>query len=300
MVDSPTQLTATVVEGDPNGGAKPEITVSDPAQIKDLAAIANDARPGPFTATTDAVKPTLVSARFGEAAGGACGTTAQDSIVDCIRATWSEPIVQPASPAALSLTGFTLNSLLTPPDDTDVDATFTQGSTPDRDRVGNLDYTGGGAGEVFDLAGNASITPGNAVVAPVCTDGGAEPNDTQDPNPLAGNPILTDPYDIQALCAGDVDWYRLAVGATPVDLMVDPGEGLSVTAGLFTGAGAPVPGASGSSAQLGGIVVLQKSGLTPGVYWVRIAGSGAQEGDYCVDITHTGGEECDDGDVLPN
>ena len=302
VVDGPIQLTATVLEPpDPNGGAKPEITVSDTARITDLAAIPNEARPGPFTATADGVKPALVSARFGEAVSGACGTSAVDSIVDCIRATWSEPIVQPATHSALSLTGFTLNNLLTPPGDTDIDAAFTPpGSTPDRDRVGNLDYTGGGADEIVDLAGNPSITPGNAFVGPVCSDGGSEPNDTQDPNPSGGNPLLTDPQGIEAICAGDVDWYRLTVSASPVDLVVDPGGGLSLTAGLFTADGAPVAGASGSSGPAGGIVVLQKSGLAPGTYWVRVTGAGAQEGDYCVDITHTAGEECNDGDFLPN
>ena len=134
----------------------------------------------------------------------------------------------------------------------------------------------------------------------VCTDGGSEPNDTQDPNPIGGNPLLTDPQDIEAICAGDVDWYRLTVSTSPVALLVDAGGGLSVTAGLYTAAGTPVPGASGSSAQIGGIVILQKSGLVPGTYWVRITGSGAQEDDYCVDISHTAGEECDDGDFSPN
>ena len=55
-----------------------------------------------------------------------------------------------------------------------------------------------------------------------------------------------------------------------------------------------------SSAQSGGIVLLQKSGLAAGTYWLRVTGSSVQEGDYCVDITHTAGEECDDGDFLPN
>ena len=61
-----------------------------------------------------------------------------------------------------------------------------------------------------------------------------------------------------------------------------------------------MPGASGSSGQAGGILILQKAGLAPGTYWVRVTAPGVQEGDYCVDITHSAGEECDDGDFTPN
>ncbi len=297
-VDSPTSLTATVDEDiAANGGLMPDVTV-DPDSVSDLAATPNPARAGAFTGTTDGVRPALVTARFGEAAAGACGTAAVDGTVDCLRATWSEPVIQPGSHAALSLSDAPLTGLLGG-SGADVDATFAPGPDPDRNREASLDYTGGGAGEVLDVAGNPSLTPGNATVLAACAELGSpgyEPNDVFAP----GNPVLTDPADFQGLCAFDEDYFRVDAVAGQIHISVDPVTGLPVTVRLLTSTGAVVPGTVQTSQAPGGLVLIDKTGLADPTYWLHVKATGQEEGGYCVDVTHIAGEECDDGDPTPN
>ena len=110
-VDGPTDLTLAVTEaGTPDGGAKPLVTVTDPARVTD--AVGNTTPADPFGGTTDNVAPMLLSARLGEAAGGRCGTGVVNSRVDCVRGTWSEAVVQPAAFSSLSLSTFTITGML--------------------------------------------------------------------------------------------------------------------------------------------------------------------------------------------
>jgi hypothetical protein len=292
-VDSATQLTATVSEATaPDGGAKPTLTVNDPARITDGAD--NGARTDPFVGTADEVAPVLVSARMGEAVSGACGTAVVNGKLDCVRGTWSETVVQPSGFSSMALgSPFTLSSLLTPPAGADVDAGFAEGSGPDRDRSSILAYTGGGADEVLDLAGNPSLTPDSKPASAVCQDAIHEPNDTKD----VSNPVFSADETLEKLCSGDSDWFRVAPTGGEISIRVDPNEVLAPAVDLVRPDGSIA--ASAPPVLPGDIRVVQASGVTDPYYYLHVRAAAPQEGPYCVDITHVAGEpQCDDEDEV--
>lgn len=292
---SGSSLTATVTEAGPNGGLTPSVTVSPPDRITDLATTPNPARGDAFSATTDGVRPTLVSGRTGEAASATCTSAPIDGIVDCFRADWSEPVVQPSGTSAFTIGGFTMTGILSAGQPSYVDVTVQPGSTPDRDRETTVGYTGGGADEVTDVAGNPALD-GTAIVSGACDDTSpSEPNDTQAPD----NPLLSDPVDLQALCAGDDDWFRVTPQAGELHIAVDPVSSLGTVVTLYdsTGIALTAPTASGPDGHLD---LIDVTGLGAGPYWLRVNAPFPQEGSYCVDVTHVLGEECDDGDLIGN
>ncbi len=291
--DGPTDLTATVTEsGAPDGGAKPVITVTAPTRVTD--AFGNTALPDPFGATTDNVAPVLVSARLGEAASGRCGTDVQNGRVDCVRGTWSEPVVQPAVFSALSLSTFTIDSMLDPEaDSADVDAGFVEGSTPNRDTNSQLTYTGGGAGEVLDSAGIPSLTPATVTAGSVCKDFTHEPNDSKD----IANPQLTQEQGTEKLCAGDSDWFRVAPDGGQLSIRIDPNTAVAPIVELVRPNGT-IAATQGPTTP-GSIVVVSSGGVTE-PWYLHVRAAPPQEGDYCVDIRHAPGDpECDDDDQNP-
>ena len=170
------ELVLTVQQAlSPNGGAKPQITVTAPDRVPD--GVGNGALQTPFTAVADKVAPVLVDARFGEVASGICAAGAGGG-QDCVRATWSEPVSAPADSSGLSLSSpFAVGDMLTFAAGPHVDALAA--GDPDRDSTGEVTYTPGGSGDVSDLAGNASLGPATIEVGPACEDPGQEPNDSQ-------------------------------------------------------------------------------------------------------------------------
>lgn len=293
-VDGPEDLTLAVTEaGAPDGGAKPTVTVTDPARVTD--AVSNTALADPFGATTDNVAPMLVTARLGEAAGGRCGVNVVNSRVDCVRATWSEPVVQPAAFSSLSLSTFTITGMLdSVAGSPDVDASFTEGSTPNRDAKSDLTYTGGGSDEVFDEAGLASFTPETVTAGAVCKDTKDEPNDAQN----VANPQLTAETTTEKLCSSDSDWFRVSPSGGQLSIRVDPNTALSPVASLHEGDGDQV--AVAGPGNPGSILVLSASGLGAGPYYLHVRAAAPQEGAYCVDRLHAPGDtECDDEDATP-
>jgi hypothetical protein len=200
-------------------------------------------------------------------------------------------VIQPAGFSSLSLNSpFTISSLLAG-SGPDVDAGFAEGPGPDRDRSSILTYTGGGADEVVDTAGNPSLTPESKQAVAVCKDATHEPNDSKD----VGNPQLTSEETLEKLCSGDSDWFRVAPTGGQISVRVDPNEVLAPAVDLVRSDGSIA--ATAPPIAPGDIRVVQASGLTDPYYYLHVRGAAPQEGPYCVDITHVSGEaECDDED----
>jgi hypothetical protein len=292
--DGPSDLTLAVAEGaSPDGGAKPQVTVIDPTRVSDAAG--NNTSGDAFAGTTDNVAPVLVSARLGEAASGRCGTAPVNGRVDCVRATWSEPVVQPTVFSALSLSTFTIDGMLdSEADSPDVDASFTEGSTANRDTSSQLTYTGGGAGEVFDIAGLPSFSPRTVTAGSVCKDIKDEPNDSQDP----ANPLLSAEQTTEKLCSADSDWFRVAPSGGQLNVRIDPNTAIAPVVSLHEADGTQV--AFQPATTPGTVRILSASGLSDPHYYLHVRAAPPQEGAYCVDRLHAPGDnECDDEDATP-
>ncbi len=299
------QLDIQVIEGpEPDGGVTPTVAVTDPTRVRDLATVPNPARGGPFSATDDGVRPTLIDARYGEAAaGGSCEVTPpQDGQVDCFRAMWSEAVSQPSSASVFSNSPRAPLAVMSTAVDDATDISVTPGSTPDRDDNSNsLSYAGGGG--VEDGNGNDGLPAGPIGTTAACIDNVNEDNDVQDTGSPGSPSMNVQSYTTeQVMCAFDPDWFSVvAQGAGEVNVRVDPSEGIVLTAGLYDATGTLMTSATSPGPGLA--TALSHTSLVPGeLYWVQIAAdlaSPEQEGPYCADPTPQPGENCQDGDDTP-
>jgi hypothetical protein len=122
-----------------------------------------------------------------------------------------------------------------------------------------------------------------------CADDLNEPNDSL----LAGNPIASGAFPA-VLCSADEDWFRIApddVGELHV--MMNPQDGRLLTLEVWdSSGGAPLPGASASSAD-NPVTIDVPGPLADPYYWLRIVGSSpTTEGQYCLDTRFVAGNTC--------
>jgi hypothetical protein len=274
----------------PDGGSKPDVTVSDPTKVLD--AVGNPAYGGTFSWTEDGVRPLIVSARLGEVdSGGSCeAAPPQNGIIDCMRVSWSEDVTHTADPS-LVIGGFTVNG--TTPGVTGVpqtDVPLVEAGAPNREATGSVSYTAPAAVAVVDAAGLEALSTTPSVLASsACVDDGNEPNDSR----LVDNPIAADIFPAY-LCSTDEDWYRITPeGSGELHVMMNPEDGRLLTFQVWDAAsGAPL--ATGTATSAGDPVVLDLTGPLPDpYYWLRIVGSGAgDEGEYCLDTRFVSGDSC--------
>jgi hypothetical protein len=294
-------LTASVAEqsGQPNGGFKPSVSVLRPDLITDAASPANQARSTTFTATTDGVRPVLLSAQLGERSGSSCLTGPVNGRLDCFRGVWSEAVQQPSGAGALSIGGYTISGLIAAGAGGELDVALAEQATPDRDRQTSVAYAVSATAPVVDLAGNESLA-GGVTADRACPDESLSElvGDDDSQLPAEGNPEISDPVPVQRLCADDADWFRVTPQGGMVNLMVDPAISVAASVELRDSTGALV--APDTPSELGEADVITRTGLPDTTYWLRISAPTLQEGDYCVDLSFELGETCDDGDPLPS
>jgi len=288
----PEQLSLTVAPDDePNGGLTPQAIVTDPARVTD--APGNGARGDASDEADDAVRPILVSARLGEEAGVAsCDREYMDGSVDCVRGTWSEGVEPAEGIERFGLGDFTLTEILGP----GVREPFTDlridgGSSQNRSAVDVLSYNDG-ANPVTDGWDNPAIATTVPVAAACPSASESPPNDTR----TTDNAVLSPSFPMQAICAGDGDYFQVFGNGGHVGIGIYPTETLAVTARLVDGAGVEVDGSEVSSSLPGGAAVIEED-LAPGQYWLHVTGATpGSEGEYCVNSAWSAGETCEDGE----
>lgn len=297
LTQSGASLTAEVAErpGQAEGNLFPQITVTDPDRIRDLAATPNPARDGAFSGALDGVRPIPVGARTGEENGAACATGVEDGRVDCLSVSWSEPVSQPGSAGVFTATPDPPLSVISAALAPSTDLRVTEGTSPNRDRPGgSVSYTGGGG--VADIAGNAALaTAGPLDLAPACSDPGHENNETRSSSNFQ---LSGDSGTLERLCAADDDWFRVAADNDgEIKALVDPDTAISPTIEIVDSSDGVLYTASPGA---GTSVQAAKAGLAPSaIYWLHLSAPSPQEGNYCVDVTPQPGESCDDGDPNP-
>ncbi|MEK6229792.1 MAG: hypothetical protein AABM31_10795, partial [Actinomycetota bacterium] len=294
---APDELALLVREGPaPVGDLTPTVTVTDPTQIADAAVPSHPARGGVFNGTVDGVRPTLVDAQYGEeSSGGSCDSAAVNGLVDCFRATWSEPVNQPNTHTVFSSSPRSPVSVMSTALDDDTDIRVNPGATADRDLPGSVGYAGGGG--VADPEGNLGISSGGPIGGTAaCIDNAAEQNDVQDTG-SPGSPSMN--AQTYMMCAYDPDWFSVIAQGGEVNVRVDPSVDILLTAGLYHQDGTFIHSVTSPGPGVAADLVVQ-SGLVAGdVYWIQITADPAslvQEGPYCANPT---GASCEDGDDVP-
>ncbi len=182
-----------------------------------------------FTATTDKVKPIMISLRAED--------NALDGNVDRLRTVWSETITTNGSPsfAALSPQNAPLSGY-TPPTVTPGASTasgftlftpLTVNSGSDRDIKFQSQFLASGAGVADSAGNNAANSPAVPVTsAAVCTDVSEGDSAGQDDSVASGNTsglAAADDAHLATLCAGDIDYYRFnATSGEVVSVLLAP------------------------------------------------------------------------------
>jgi hypothetical protein len=288
-----------VEQSQPDGGMKPDVTVSEPELVLDAAG--NQAAGGAFSATEDGVRPVLVSARFGEVdAGASCEADSQNGRIDCLRVTWSEPVTHAANPS-LTVTPFT--PVGTTPAQTGqprTDVPLVEGSTPDRETTGTVAYSEGAPVPVQDAVGlEALSTTPSVTAAAACEEDEFEENDSR----LIDNPLAEEAFSgfICARAELEEDWFRSAPDALgEFHLLINPENGRILRLEVWSETGS-APLASVTADPAGAPMQVHLPGPLPDpYYWFRILGvdaatgdpDPAEEGGYCLDSHYVIGDTC--------